>query len=348
LFQTVDKLGVALLSIRKYLTGCGTGSTGPDSHLQVCLLLLDGISRYAFAYDREEYTRFRERIKGYSEALEMAKQAAPMWGIVGETVSAMKDYTRGAQHVVGGQAVELRCMIEMLSQTLLSLADAGGKSVEALQTLRNQVETASRLDDIRAVRTRLGDSLKILSDETKRQKERNTQMQREAIEAARMASGRHTEADPDADTVTGYTSRQRAEAEIATRLDASPPSYAAVIVLERLDAINLRYGFAAGDAVLRSFARQLANGITPPDMLFRWRGPAFVGLLSRTVKQDAVQAEVRNLAGKQSIQVADLPLRVTMTCASAVLCLEKCGSAVDVYHQIDRFVAEYGVAAAKE
>ena len=341
-------MGVALLSIRKYLAGYGTGSTGADSHLQVCLLLLDGISRYAFAYDREEYTRFRERIQGYSEALQKAKQAMPMLDIAGETIAAMKDYSREAQHVVGGQAVELRCMIEMLSQTLLSLADAGGKSVEALQTLRNQVETASRLDDMRAVRTRLGDSLKILSDETKRQKERNSQMQREAIEAARMASGRRTEAYPDVDTVTGCPSRQRAEAAIAMQLDASPPSYAAIIVLERVEAINLRYGFAAGDAVLQSFARQLAAGIKPPDMLFRWRGPAFVGLLSRSVKQDAVKAEVRDLAGKQIIQVADLPLHIPITCASAVLCLEKCGSAADVYQQIDRFVAEHGVAAAKE
>jgi diguanylate cyclase (GGDEF)-like protein len=201
---------------------------------------------------------------------------------------------------------------------------------------------------MRAVRTRLGDSLKILSDETKRQKERNSQMQREAIEAARMASGRHTEADPDVDPVTGCPSRQRAEAAIATQLDASPPSYAAVIVLERVEAINLRYGFAAGDAVLQSFARQLVTGITPPDMLFRWRGPAFVWLLSRSVRQDAVQAEVRNLAGKQSIQVADLPLRVPMTCASAVLSLETCSSAADAYQQIDRFIAEHGVAAAKE
>jgi diguanylate cyclase (GGDEF)-like protein len=341
-------LGVALLSIRKYLAGCGTESTSAESHLQVCLLLLDGISRYAFAYDREEYTQFRERINGYSEALEEAKQAAPMLGIAGETIAAMKDYSREAQHVVGGQAVELRCMIEMLSQTLLSLADAGGKSVETLQTLRNQVETASRLDDMRAVRTRLGDSLKILSDETKRQKERNAQMQREAIEAARMASVHHTEADPDMDTVTGCPSRQRAETAIATQLDAWPPSYAAVIVLERMETFNLRYGFAAGDAVLQSFARQLAARITPPDTLFRWRGPAFVALLKRSQKQDAVQAEVRNLAEKQTIQVADLPLRLPISCASVVLCLEKCGSAADIYRQIDRFIAEHGVAAAKE
>lgn len=341
-------LSVAVLSIRKYLTDPGTGSTGPDNHLEVCLLLLDGIARHALPFDREEYTRFCARVRGYSEALEKAREAAPMLEIAEEAVAAMKDYNREAQHVSGGQAVELRSMIEMLSQTLLMFAESGGESVKTLQTLRNQVETASRLDDIRVVRSRLGDSLRILSEETSRQRERNVQLQQEAVEAARLAAGHKDGADAEVDALTGCLSRQKAEEGIAAQLDGSPPSYAAILVLDRLETINIRYGFDVGDAVLQSFVQQIAASIAPPDTLFIWRGPAFVALLKRSQRLDAVQAEVRNLAAKQTIQVADLPLRIPITCASAVFCLENCGSAADVYKQIDRFIAERGVAATKE
>jgi GGDEF domain-containing protein len=312
--------------------------------------LLDGISRYAYPYDREEYEEFRRRFQQLAGALAIAERTDTPADIAGDALAAMADYNRDAQRVVGGQAVELRCMIEMLSQTLLSLAEAGGQSALTLQTLRHQVEAASRLDDIRAVRARLGDSLKILSDETRRQRERSAQMREDAVDAARLAAGHHS--GSGIDSVTGIEPRQSAETEIADRLqpesfEPCSPGYAAVLVVERVDAINLRYGFPAGDKLLRTFAQQIAAKIPPPDALFRWRGPAFVMLLGRTAPPDAVRAEVGRLAGEQLIEVNGSPLPIPVTCTWTVLALEKRGSAADVYQKIDRFVAEHGGALVK-
>src|SRR5690349_4441838 len=91
--QTADTTIVAVLSIRKYLTGYGTDNTNPL--LTVCVLLLEGIAKSALPYNREEYSSFRATISRLSAALEQTQEAEGLMVLVEEACEAMEGYNRG-------------------------------------------------------------------------------------------------------------------------------------------------------------------------------------------------------------------------------------------------------------
>jgi GGDEF domain-containing protein len=305
-------------------------------------MLLEGIARTALAYDREEYGQFRGTLQKLAETLEISDDAGELVGVADAVSQALETYNRGAQRVQAAQTVELRCMIEMLSQTLVSLADAGSQSIRNLQLIRNQVDSARQLDDIRILRARLGDSLKAISDEVRLQRDRNSKMLQKGEDAASVASG-HL-AEHDIDRVSGLPSMPKATSEITARLGADSPYYAAVFAVERVDSINLRYGYAAGDQLLQAFARYLMSNLPPADEIFRWRGPTFVVLLERTCPADGVRAELARFASTRpelSMDVEGRPIKLPMSFAWALVPLATCQIADHACQQIDRFVADH-------
>ena len=332
---------MAVLSIRRYLDEYGTES--PNPLLRVCTLLLEGIAKHALAFDREVYEEFRAALQKLASDLGSSQDPAELPAMAEAACEAMASYNREAQRVHGAQNVELRCMIEMVSQTLVALAEAGGQSVQALQSIQKQVESARQLDDIRLLRARLGDSLKSLSDEARRQRERNVEMLRRAEHAALIASANRP--DLDVDRVSGLPSSDKAEREITEHVGAGSGYCAAVFVVERVESVNLRYGSGAGNRLLQAFGQYLVSKLPPKDEVFRWRGPAFVALLNRTCPADGVRAEMARFASDRqelSMEVDGRPVKLPLGCAWTVVQLAKCEIAGEACLQIDRFISEHG------
>jgi GGDEF domain-containing protein len=332
---------VAVLSIRKYLNAYGTDNTNPL--LRVSTVLLEGIAKSALAYDRQEYAEFRATLQHLAETLTTTQDPDEMMTVAGAACQALESYNRGAQRMEGAQTVELRCMIEMLSQTLVSLAQASGQSVQMLQSIRNQVESARQLDDIRILRARLGDSLKAISDEAKRQREQGVMILRHAKEAAECAAGNRE--DGAIDKVSGLPTAEKAEDQIAARLGPDSRHYAAVFVVDRVESVNLRYGRKAGDQVMQAYSCFMESKMAPSDELYRWRGPSFLMLLERSSSADAVRAELARLASTPQEHVLETdggPVKISLGCAWTFVRLASCEIPGQVYQQIDRFVAEHG------
>lgn len=293
------------------------------------------------AYDRNSHEQFRRTLQGFAESLHGTEDPHVILNTAADSVAAIEDYNREAQRVFGEHSVELRCMIEMLSRTLVGLAQAGGHSVDALQRIRNQIETASRLDDIRLLRARLSESLKALSHETELQRQRTAKIANHAEQAAGMAAGQTV---GEVDRISGLLGLKHAAESIAAHLGATSTFYAAVFLLERVDALNLRYGFDAGDKLLQAFSQLLVSSLSPRDEIYRWRGPAFVALLDRPVPIEGVRAELARFVPINVAQNVDLngkSLQLKMSCAWAVLPLAQFELPEQPRDQIDRFILEH-------
>jgi diguanylate cyclase (GGDEF)-like protein/PAS domain S-box-containing protein len=119
------------------------------------------------------------------------------------------------------------------------------------------------------------------------------------------------------DALTGVASRRHLEEELAQAADRARRSGAPLLVLaldlDRFKGINDTFGHAAGDEVLREFARRLRNCVYDVDLVGRIGGDEFVVLVeinaSTAVGEviaarivDAMAAPVQ--AGGQSLQVA--------------------------------------------
>jgi GGDEF domain-containing protein len=331
---------VAVLSIRKYLSNYGTESTNPLP--RVCTVLLEGIAKSALAYNREEYSDFRATLDKLATTFESSQDTEELISAAEWASDALESYNRGAQRVHAAQTVELRCMIEMLSQTLVALAQAGGQSIETLQSIRNQVENARQLDDIRLLRARLGDTLKSISDEAKRQRERSAQMLQRAQDAAEVAAGHRETQNPD--RLSGLPSATKAERAITARAGPGSKYYAAAFVVERVESINLRYGYAAGDQLLQAYHKYLESNLTSIDEVYRWRGPTFLVFMERPSSIEVVRGDVARFASCLQEHVMDVggqPVKLPLSSAWTVVELAKCEVAGQASQQIDRFVAEH-------
>jgi two-component system cell cycle response regulator len=127
------------------------------------------------------------------------------------------------------------------------------------------------------------------------------------------------------DPLTGLLNRRefdRILEEESTRALRFGRSLALVMLdIDHFKLINDTYGHPAGDEVLRTVARRLADGVRSVDRIVRFGGEEFALLMMETDRAAALEAAQRIGAdlAKDALVVADKPLRVTVSAGVAVL-----------------------------
>jgi GGDEF domain-containing protein len=104
----------------------------------------------------------------------------------------------------------------------------------------------------------------------------------------------------------------------ALRLECEQQShvYAGLFVLDRIQAINTRFG-SAGNEVLILFQKHLLRGLLAGDELFRWGPDSFLALLPRTESGELVRRELRRFLSARLEETFEIGARsVTLPIAS--------------------------------
>ncbi|CAG2134857.1 GGDEF domain-containing protein [Cupriavidus plantarum] len=118
---------------------------------------------------------------------------------------------------------------------------------------------------------------------------------------------RRLEAIANTDTLTGVASRKAYEEEaaraLALAMRGGPTPALVIIDIDRFKSVNDTWGHAAGDAVLREFARVTGEEIRATDRLARLGGEEFVILLPATG-----EAEARHVAERVRARAAANPV----------------------------------------
>ena len=127
------------------------------------------------------------------------------------------------------------------------------------------------------------------------------------------------------DNLTGMPNRGRTVELATAALEAAAaqrrPLTVAIIDLDHFKTINDRCGHAAGDYVLREFARVSRGSLRAADILGRWGGEEFLLILPDTTLDAALASVERLRVVALSIQVpsstAEDPVRVTFSAGLA-------------------------------
>ena len=111
-----------------------------------------------------------------------------------------------------------------------------------------------------------------------------------------------------------------AEAALTAAISAQQPLTIAIIDLDHFKAINDRYGHAAGDHVLREFARTSSESLRDSDILGRWGGEEFLLVMTETTLEAALVSLERLRAQAIKIQLpsTDSDLHVTLSAGLAM------------------------------
>jgi diguanylate cyclase (GGDEF)-like protein len=114
--------------------------------------------------------------------------------------------------------------------------------------------------------------------------------------------------------------------------------FACIFLVNRIVAVNARFGHAAGDHILLRFSQNVAQRLSPGDAFFRWYGPAFLVILNRSVPHDAVRAEVARVASghkEEEIQVGTRTILLSISSNTSVLDLREYSQFDDVLQKLN-------------
>jgi GGDEF domain-containing protein len=221
----------------------------------------------------------------------------------------------------------------MLQETVINIAGEDTRSAKRLQEITLELEKSGLVTDLRVLKGRLTECLTGLKEEMVQQKAEaaiTIENLKVTIERGRSGGvaavavnspgaaerGRNDVAaiavnSPGAavrsrDSVVAKTGNSPGPAAVLLCRDAALAAmriaiaggtrhYAVVMVVNRIQMINARFGQKIGDHMLTGFAEHLAKQLSGSDQLFRWTGPAFVAILERAESLESFRLEVKRL-----------------------------------------------------
>jgi diguanylate cyclase (GGDEF)-like protein len=120
------------------------------------------------------------------------------------------------------------------------------------------------------------------------------------------------------DSLTRLANRRGLEAHSASK--EQQRLCVMVFIIDRCAAINEKYGWATGDAVLSEFGKRLSNIVRSTDFPGRWGGPEFM-ILTECSLQDAM-TRMRQISqimsGRYGVVVDGREIRIDVKVASSM------------------------------
>lgn len=285
-----------MISLKRFLDGEELIADSP--HARALSLITEALAVHAIQYDRPERDQFQGRVRRMAAALETCTDRSEAARLAGELNRALETYHRLVEQSFSTHSRELRALAGMLTQSLLRISKTSEGSASELRRIGKQIESASQVDDLKTLRGMLGQSLESLCSEAFRQEAAAREIEQHAQQANGQAAMTGTPSALGAgnDPTTGLPGPRALDEMLRTKSADELGHYVAAMRLERLDSINYRFGFSAGDQMMVLFSQHIGQNMRGRDQLLRWHGPCFLALLDRQVPIEKVRVEVARIA----------------------------------------------------
>jgi GGDEF domain-containing protein len=297
-----------MISIKKLLNA-DTESAG--SMLQTAQILLQGIGDHAIRCDPDEYIQFRQSMEQTAAALAARTGGPETPAQAEEAVRLLEDYNRRIAQQLRVRGSELQGMVMMLTTAIGEISKTGEDNVSRLRLIEGLVSSVIQVEDVRAVRAQLS----ICIDEIRKEAGRQKMVSSSAVDRLKQDLGR-AQAGTSTDALTGLPVRARAVELISSACESEQPAVVAVMVIDRLQAVNAALGSEAGDQLLRYFSGYVGRGLTSGDQLFRWTGASLLALVLRPAKIETLREEIRYLLEQKleyTVRTATRSVRLPVT-----------------------------------
>jgi len=281
---------------------------------RIVQLLLEGIERHAIEGDPDDLTPLRASIQRLTNSLDGSLAASELLAQTASALRALEDYNRRTVRYLRRPAGEWQAVVTMLTSAIAGMLAGGEEGTRRLREIAGGVRSASGAEEVHQIRLDLSECLAGLQQETRRQKDQEARVPVAAsVESATSPAVN--------DPVTGFASRPQAEEALARAWQTDPPSYVAVMALDRLQIFNTRFGHSVGDEVLRYFGEFIGAQLRSGDRIFRWNGATLVALLPRPNRLEIVREEVARLMDarcEHTVQTASRTILLAITARWAV------------------------------
>jgi diguanylate cyclase (GGDEF)-like protein len=228
-----------------------------------------------------------------------------------------------------------RSMIRLLARTLTPAFPFDSVVTARLRAIEAEFEQPLETAKIAEHSARLEDSVGALK--------RELQRLRQVAETGT--------AGPPSDSATGLPGPAAAQQLIESRAREGKETFAAVLVLDQLRALNARFGRTVGDEVLMLAAQELDMHLGDAGILHRWRGPAFLVICTKGQQQvDDLGEKIQALVAKRlektlNVESRAIHVKITFTCHMEALAADE--PAEVAVRRFDDFVGSHGTGVRK-
>jgi len=294
---------------------------------RVVSMLLQGIALHSFESDLPPGEAFQNAIRKVRGDFEKADDQDSALLLAGAAIRLMDDYNQSVQQQARARQNEFEAAIALLSEALLEVARADAEIMVELKEIERDMAVAKGLEALRGAKERLALAVEGIRDEVSN-----------PLKKCDVPRG-------EVDSATGlpdYGFAAGAIAEIWPRRDSY---FAAVFSAERLETINLRFGFQTGDQVLRLLSSHVSKSLTPDDRLFRWRGPCVMALIRRNVPESLVASELARQALarlEHAVTLGDREVMLAISTSWGLFPLRAATGIEELLSQINTFAAGRG------
>lgn len=298
---------------------------------RVISILLQGIAMNAFEFDAAAYENFQTSMRKLRDKMESAEDEDTALLLAGSAIRRLEEYNEGAARYVRARQAEFEGIVGLYSEAVLETSKASPDTCSLLREIEKDLACPCGNDALAEVKVRLAACLEQVRAEAN------------PLRKGLWAAGA-------TDLVTGLPDvgfAMRAFAEIWSRRD---DYFIAAISLDRLETINLRFGFKAGDQLLTALSGHLTRNLQDDDQLFRWRGPCLVLLLERHVSEAIVSAELaRTMSARleETLEVRDREVTVNISATWNLLPLRHLTTVEDLASKINQMAAGRSPAARR-
>ncbi|HZL56011.1 MAG TPA: GGDEF domain-containing protein [Bryobacteraceae bacterium] len=295
-----------------------------DSLNRVVSLLLQGISLHTFQFDPAVTETFQISIRKLRSQLELVDDEDSALLMAGAAIRLLEENNEAAEAHLHAKQNELEKVIALLSDALLEVSGASEEKMVQVKEIERDIAAARGIAAMAAGRARMASAAEAIREAAL-----------SAAEGLNAASG-------EIDGVTGLPDSVHGSAAISEAWGHRSDYYVAIFAAERLDAINTRFGFEAGDQVLQALSQHVTQQAITGDQLFRWRGPCVMSLMRRRLPEAHVLAEMTRTGSSRlehSISIRDRDAIVSVSTAWQLIPLSAMKSVDAVIGALDQFAA---------
>ena len=328
-----------MVSIKRYL-----GNTGTETTLrQAVSLVIEKLGEYAVEGDVREANAFRNEMRAICEVLTPDLPPNNMLVLVESATQSLENYNKRITRSMGKQASDLQTLVRTVQDGLVRVAGDNIEAVEGLSRIGEEVEHSTGFKDLQSLKLYLGRCFTSLRLEMEREKTASraliSKLQIEIENLREAEQKQHQRAfEP------GMETRPKdCMTAIRQAIERGTRHYAVVMVVNRVQPINARFGREAGDRMLTRFKEYVRGQLTPADELFRYTGPAMVAILERPDDFHNVRAVVRRMLDvplEENYEVSGRSVLIPISAAWSVFMLS--ASAESTEKQIQTFIATQG------
>jgi GGDEF domain-containing protein len=333
-----------MISIKRFMQ---QGRNGPvpdhdvvEALTQMVRLLLDAIAAHMVRGNETDFQDLRRTLSGLARKMREPQPAMSLLGISSDALEAFETYCHATTEYLREQNEERHSMVAMLTDTVAELSGHTETAAARLQTIEKQVERATELDDIRALRETLGESLRALREAASQQKSSSVAtVERLRVQIAMAHQRTPVEPKP---AVCNYDEIDLIPQRPEHPVESPPTSYVAAFRLQRAEHIASRFGEPVKHQMLAMIATQLKTVLGPADRLLRWKGTSFVMFITSTAPLKEIRSRLLDVvaaSGQQYVEVGNKSALLSVGVDWVVFPQADHPSLEAVFTEVDAFLA---------